>query len=483
MVLQAKPGCESAACGRARGRETTVAPPTLQRAASTDAPAVKKGMPDHAHPLLRARTPVHRTSQRWCIAPALLRDPSFPEPFESAAILDEVGGELGLLLWHTSRDVLLWAAAGPEQREHLFAPGSLAVQDTLIASATDSRLHQAIHHLTGLLRSSEDEGLEVTERCEAVSEWAVDSGLERTAIAFAVAAAAVNPADPARYVRAGRLMARYHRRTAAETWLRRGISLARRAKTWKSYAEAWLELGRLDELRGDMEAAGRGFKRAAAVSRRKGLRSVRAHAYHGLLRAAAMLGEYEAAKRHADKALRLFADHREHTHVVHDLAAMMLREDPQANARECSSMLRTIVPLRRCGVDRISSLTLLVRAAGYARDAGVLSDAWFDAVRAIERLDDSREAARLLLDLARAGSEAPGIDAVRVADIARRAFNMAARVGDRSIAQEADSFRQELWRLQGEDEVHTDRGEAERVIPVAPSHKCPVQHAAADAGQ
>jgi tetratricopeptide (TPR) repeat protein len=195
-----------------------------------------------------------------------------------------------------------------------------------------------------------------------------------------------------------------------------------------------------------MEAAGQAFKRAAAVSRRKGLRSVRARAYHGLLRVAAMLGEYEAAKRHADKALRLFADHREHTHVVHDTVAMMLWEDPEANAKECSNMLRAMIPLRRSGVDRISSLTLLVRAAGYARDAGVLPDAWFDAVRAIERLDDSREAARLLLDLARAGSEAPGIDAARIADIARRAFNMAARVDDRPLAHEADTFRQELWR-------------------------------------
>jgi hypothetical protein len=107
-------------------------------------------------------------------------------------------------------------------------------------------------------------------------------------------------------------------------------------------------------------------------------------------------------------------------------------------------MLRSVLPLRRAGAERIATLTLLVSAAGHAGQSDVLSDAWFDAVRALDRLDDSRDAARMLLDLARAASEAPGIDAGRIGDMARRAFNMAARVDDRTLAQEADAFRQEL---------------------------------------
>ncbi|HET6765498.1 MAG TPA: hypothetical protein VFH27_17550, partial [Longimicrobiaceae bacterium] len=60
--------------------------------------------------------------RRWCIPPAILREPS--ETLEGAQVLDEVGGRLGVLLWQCLRDVTLWAATDPEDRDGLFAsPG------------------------------------------------------------------------------------------------------------------------------------------------------------------------------------------------------------------------------------------------------------------------------------------------------------------------------------------------------------------------
>ena len=103
-----------------------------------------------------------------------------------------------------------------------------------------------------------------------------------------------------------------------------------------------------------------------------------------------------------------------------------------------------MLPLRRSGSDRIATLTLLVRAAGYAGQDAILADAWFDAARAIERLDTSPDTARRLLDLARAGRDTRGMDAARVAEVARQAYHMAVRVEDRPLALEAEAFRLEL---------------------------------------
>jgi hypothetical protein len=173
---------------------------------------------------VRLRPASRRTGKRWCVDPALLRDPAFPEPFESAAILDEIRGDLGLLLWQLSRDVLLWGAVAPEKRLGLFRSAML-VQERLLASATDERLYSAVRELTELLRNgSRTRERQVVDCCHEVARWAAQSGFERTAIAFAQAAAMALPADPALYVGAGRLLARFRCRTAA----RRGYGGASR---------------------------------------------------------------------------------------------------------------------------------------------------------------------------------------------------------------------------------------------------------------
>ncbi|HEU4561031.1 MAG TPA: hypothetical protein VFS20_24480 [Longimicrobium sp.] len=340
--------------------------------------------------------------------PALLRDPAFPEPFESAAILDEARGELGLLLWQTSRDVMLWVATAPDQRDELFVGGVVEPEPLVGASETEERLHAAVRELTELLRNgSEATAEQVAVCCETVARWAANYGLERTAIAFAQVAATACPAEAARYVQAGRLLVRYRRHTAADR---------------------------------------RAFNRALKVSKRKGVRRVRARAHYGMMRVLAAVADYEGAKRHGATALRWFGDRRERIGVTHDLAALMMEQDSVANAWECSAMLRAVLPLRRSGADRIATLTLLVRAAGYAGQDAILADAWFDAVRAIGRLDDSPDAARHLLNLARTGRDTPGMEVARVMEAARLAFDVATRVADRQLALAADAFRLELLR-------------------------------------
>lgn len=210
------------------------------------------------------------------------------------------------------------------------------------------------------------------------------------------------------------------------------------------YGEAWLELGRLYASKGDTNAARRYFVRAHTFARRAGLRKLRGHARHGLMRAAMAGDDYGAALHHGTMALREFRHDRERVDVVHDCAAVLLRQNPVDNAAACLGMLWEIIPSRRAGAERIASLLLVVRAAAVTGAADMLADAWFDAVHSIDLLGESCGSARLLLDLARAGSEAPGIDPARADEVARRAFNMAARVNDRAVALQADELRREL---------------------------------------
>src|SRR5256885_5518226 len=80
----------------------------------------------------RLSPPVRRTARRWRPPPAITHG---AEPFDGLAILEEVGGQLGFLLWQAARDVALWAEFTPEERTGLFAPGSDAALHGLLRSA------------------------------------------------------------------------------------------------------------------------------------------------------------------------------------------------------------------------------------------------------------------------------------------------------------------------------------------------------------
>ena len=78
---------------------------------------------------LRRRQLVDR---RWCVPPAMLRDPA--DRLEGDSILSESPGDFGLLLWKTVRDVRLWAEVRPEARGNLFGRGSVDTRLALLAA-------------------------------------------------------------------------------------------------------------------------------------------------------------------------------------------------------------------------------------------------------------------------------------------------------------------------------------------------------------
>src|SRR5438045_3557999 len=67
----------------------------------------------------RPRKPLSDRRQR--VPPALTRG---SERVDAISILDDLGGDLGLLLWRSARNVLLWAQTPADRRAALFTGGA-----------------------------------------------------------------------------------------------------------------------------------------------------------------------------------------------------------------------------------------------------------------------------------------------------------------------------------------------------------------------
>ena len=72
------------------------------------------------------------SSRRQRVPPALTRG---PERFEGLPILDEIKGDLGLVLWRSVRNILLWAGTPAERRGALFAGPAAAMRFDDLAAA------------------------------------------------------------------------------------------------------------------------------------------------------------------------------------------------------------------------------------------------------------------------------------------------------------------------------------------------------------
>src|SRR5687768_497092 len=115
----------------------------------------------------RLTPPVRRTARRWRTPPAILHG---GEAFEGAAVLDEMDGPLGVLLFQLARDVYVWSATPPDERAGLFeARADDALAALLRAADPDPQLETALLALvrmTGAPESNREE--QVSMACQHV---------------------------------------------------------------------------------------------------------------------------------------------------------------------------------------------------------------------------------------------------------------------------------------------------------------------------
>ncbi|MBW3571903.1 MAG: hypothetical protein KY467_12435 [Gemmatimonadetes bacterium] len=308
----------------------------------------------------------------------MTREPG--ETLEGVYVLDEFPAQLSLALWTALRDVSLWAATPEERRTALFSPNAEARRREY---AAQTRLEPALDLALGTLATVVSHAAQasapvVTLMCLEVSRWARGKGGMGTAVSFAQAAALASPEDPAPALEVGRLALEWGRPARAETWLRRSIGLARRAKEWESYGGACVVLGEIYLRAERLQAAERYYLYAARVARRQQLRLVRAEAMHGLMRVRmAAGGDLEAAERFAQLAQRAYGRaHPRAADLLHDMTHLMVRRGEWDRA--VPALRRQLAVFSDPGL-RMVCHALLAHAAAALGDARTYEMSWKEA--------------------------------------------------------------------------------------------------------
>jgi tetratricopeptide (TPR) repeat protein len=376
-----------------------------------------------ASPPPRPRKP--RRRWRWHVPPALMHG---GESLEGAQLLDEVQGPLGLLLWETYRDVALWAATDPEERDGLFAAGAAAARRaSMDAAGADPALERALRGASVVLTDPAGaQEQDVMAACRQAADWAEQRGLLATAVTLATAAALASPANAAAGFRVGQIARRKGEGPRAETWFRRAVGLARQAKDWLSYSEAFLGLGNLYRQRGNLPQAKRFYIRALRAARRHALRDVQGRALHDMFAIAMETSPPAEAQELARLAFRAYGPrHPKLPVLAHDVAYFWMGQGRFEPALE---VFRAVIPHFHDPSERLICVANTGRAAGATGDRAGFDAAWEQVWAAQPQWDSLQWAPQALLELAR------GASTLRDWGRAERAAEAARDLGQRKSA-------------------------------------------------
>jgi tetratricopeptide (TPR) repeat protein len=351
----------------------------------------------------------------------MLRGPS--ETIDGSGILAEMSDDLGLLLWRTARDVMLWSETPAVQRGKLFSDGSGDARVTaLAATVLPSTIAASVDTIQGMLTLGTrcDAGV-LSQCCLEVAAWAHKDGLPETAVTFAQAGAVASPECGEAAAHTGIYALRAGQVARAGTWLRRAVVVSRQERNRPTYCAAVVELGALYEGLGKPEEAERYFRWGFLSARRYATRSARMRAAHGLFRLARARNDTASAEQFALAAQRVYeGDAGGGPALLLDLARFWTDLGQAGRARAALRRLAPSRPLLSPG-DRLASAALAARAfaARSKRRAGPSATAAADVAWTMmgddpEIADSVRLAA--VLDLAHGARIANDIVAFRRAE-------------------------------------------------------------------
>jgi tetratricopeptide (TPR) repeat protein len=407
-----------------------------------------------ASPPPRPRKP--RRRWRWHVPPALVHG---GESLEGAQVLEEVQGPLGLLLWETYRDVALWAATDPEERDGLFAPGAAAARKAAMeAAGAEPALERGLRGASVVLTDPAGaQEQDVMTACRQAADWAEQRRLLGTAVTLATAAALAAPAHAGAAFRVGQIARNKGEGARAETWFRRAVGLGRQAKDWLSYSEAFLGLGNLYKLRGNFPAARRFFIRGLRAARRHALRDVQGRALHDLFTIAVETSPPAEAQELARLAFRAYGPrHPKLPALAHDVAYFWMSQGRFAPALE---VFRAVQPHLHDASERIICAGNVGRSAGATGNRAIFDEAWEQVWGAAGDWDKLALAPQALLELAHGASSLR--DWGRAERAAEAARELGQRKGAGGVVIESESVLDAARRKRGPELSVADSGAAE----------------------
>lgn len=267
-----------------------------------------RSLPPAAPPMtvvtpLTARTP--GSSRRPRVPPAIIRG---SEALPALHVVDEIPGDLGVVLWRSVRNVLLWAHTPPERRGMLFDAGAAAARaEELGRVRPDAELVAPLSVIVALLEAPERvEVQRLVNACRRIAAWAEGRGALGTALEYTQAAALVRPDSAGLAFAVGRLARRRAEYDRAESWYMRAIVQGRQAGDWRSYSLAFSGIGNMYVRRGNFRLARKAFVRSLRAALRHHLRDVCAMAYHDLFACETDTGGGLEASELAAKAFRAY---------------------------------------------------------------------------------------------------------------------------------------------------------------------------------
>jgi len=386
----------------------------------------------HTVPLSRPRKP--RSDRRQRVPPALTRG---SERVDGISILDEVSGDLGLLLWRSARNVTLWAETPAEERATLF-PGDAARSRTEDLSHTDvhPELRGPLSVLTELLaRPGEVDLLRLVNACRRITAWAEQRGELATALEFAQAAALAAPESASLAHAVGRLARRRAEYDRAESWYTRAAVQGRQSSDWRSYALAFSGMGNLHMQRGNYPAARRAHLRCLHAAERKGLLELVGSAYHDLFLTAVETGAGSEADELALLAFRAYGTRDKRiARLGYDVAYHWALQGYFARTLKVAEAL---VPHMIDDSERVVVLGLIARAAAGVGNRDLFKTAASETRFLAEREGARETAARALLGVVYGAANLGEWELAQ--DVGTRAVNIARKRSEGRVLLAAEA--------------------------------------------
>ncbi|HYR10572.1 MAG TPA: hypothetical protein VEQ60_22540 [Longimicrobium sp.] len=283
-------------------------------------------------------------------------------------ILDEVPGDLGVLLWRSVRNITLWAATPAASRGALFSGGAADVRETdLSRLEVDAEIAAPLSIMVRLLESpgGMDVG-RVVNACRRISVWAEQRGALATALEFMQAAALSAPQVAALAYAVGRLARRRAEYDRAESWFGRAIVQARRSADWRTYALGYSGVGNLNVQKGNFPTAKRAHVRCLRAALRHDLADLQGSAYHDLFLSEVETGAGPRAETLAEQAFRAYGEGNSRVpRLAYDVAYHWMLEGFFGDALRLAQALE---PHFDAPAEQALVLGLVARSAGGAED-------------------------------------------------------------------------------------------------------------------
>ena len=390
----------------------------------------------------RPRANAPRPPRRWRTPPPLTRGSA--ETLEGMEVLREVGGDAGVLLWQSYRNVMFWATAEPGERAKMFSAdaGKKRLADVEAAALEDALSIPLTTIGKMLVSPDKTAGEAVADACTTLARWADAHGYLGASLAFTQAAALAAPANAEFPFQVGQIARGRHELARAETWFRHSIMIGRQIGDWESYSRAYLALGNMFLLRGAFPTAQRMHIKALRASRRKGLPQIQGYALHDLFVIATETGRAEQAEQYARQAFRAYGPkHEKVPALAHDIAYYWMN---RGYFERALPIFQALLPHFSDARGTLRVLGNIARAAGGVGNREVFRKSWVEANRIARDPDVMPVVAEAMVEMATGAASLGEWD--RAEQSGERALEVARQRSEHKVAARAESVLDAVHR-------------------------------------